>query len=251
MARVKTWAGDPLLPTSFGRCLRTHFLYRPRGMAQMRWRPHIKPYLDDGQEAEHAAQLAELGIDHFAYMGTGQDSFVMRARSADDRALVLRFSSNIKRRPDHPLILPALHTQRPAAGKKYGYEILPRTKTKGITEDDVLNLAVALASSGMWVEDLHDENIGHWRGRLVVFDVGNGAYDYWDRPKAFNRSLRTFVRLNRRRMPNDARLLALQAIVDGDAKPQRPAPAKPPRPLAVPRTQQPHSGQPPKPGEKA
>lgn len=234
MTRIKTWAGDLLLPTTFGRCLRTHFLHRPRGRAQVRWRPHIRGYMDDGQEEQHTAQLASLGIARFAFLGGGGDSFVMRARGIDNRKLVVRVTDTIVPRPKHPLIMPALWVQHPATNKRYGYEILPRAKTKGITNSDVMSLAVDLASSGVWVEDLHDENIGRWRGRMVVFDVGNGVHNYWVRPKAFKRSLKYFITTQEKEFGRDPRMATLKAIVAGVVKPRPAQPAKPPRPLAVP-----------------
>lgn len=221
---ITTWAGDPLGPTTFDRCLQLHFI---RKLASDKRTRHI--WVDEYRrnETSHGPLLASLGIARFQYLGIGGAGFVMQARSIDNKPLAIKLTRGNIIRPRHPRIVPAyFKMERPRTGA-HGLEILPLVDTADMKARDVLDVAIGLASTGMWVEDLHEENIGRHNGQTAVFDVSSGVCNYRKEPERFYAGIRTFL-LRRWGHKHRKAVAYLRDIADGEITPMR-RPRKPER----------------------
>ncbi|HYD60555.1 MAG TPA: hypothetical protein VEC35_09385 [Noviherbaspirillum sp.] len=134
---------------------------------ETRWGPVSDPIAEDILKAASFdaldKALHERGFRDLKPLAGGAFNYVL---DAGDKVVRVGFGPLLQR-PDIPEILQPLDA---GVAGNLRFEILPKVDTESITQNDVETVTAALAARGYAWGDAGTDNIGRYRGALIVFD---------------------------------------------------------------------------------
>lgn len=140
-------------------------------LRELKKNPKLSKNLEEG--------LAELGFRRFSPIGIGAYSLAMHTTENQVVRIFRPSAQNKLERPYHPAILQPIQTRAYGEGDaQVVIEILPKVRTKGVTENHIATLNKALMRSGFSVMDIGKAgNVGLMDvdGRSVPVLIDPGA----------------------------------------------------------------------------